>query len=222
MYIILLGAPGAGKGTQAETLTRVTGLPQISSGDLFRAVRTQQTPLAAEVRSHYDKGALVPDDLTIRLFLERLKEPDAARGAMLDGFPRTDGQAQALDQAFAASGKQVDIALYIEVPEDELLRRLSSRWICRANGQHVYNTISASPKVAGVCDICGGELYQREDDKPETAKHRLDVFREQTLPLVQFYNGQGKLARVNGNQESAAVGEELLAALRERGLAGAA
>jgi adenylate kinase len=221
MYIILLGAPGAGKGTQAETLTRETGLPQISSGDLFRAVRTQQTPLAAEVRSYYDKGALVPDDLTIRLFLERLKEPDAARGAMLDGFPRTDAQAEALDKAFAADGKQVDIALYIEVPEDELLRRLSSRWICRANGMHVFNTISAPPKVAGVCDICGSELYQREDDKPETAKHRLEVFREQTLPLVEFYTKKGKLARVNGNQDSAAVGEELLAALRERGLAGA-
>ena len=222
MYIILLGAPGAGKGTQAETLMRETGLPQISSGDLFRAVRTQQTPLAAEVRSYYDKGALVPDELTIRLFLERLKEPDAARGAMLDGFPRTAGQAEALDSAFAADGKQVDIALYIEVPEDELLRRLSSRWICRANGQHVFNTISAPPRVAGVCDICGAELYQREDDKPETAKHRLEVFREQTLPLVEFYESKNKLARVDGNRDSAVVGAALLGALRERGLAGAA
>ena len=222
MFIILLGAPGAGKGTQAETLTRETGLPQISSGDLFRAVRTQDTPLAAEVRSYMDSGALVPDALTIRMFLERLTQPDAARGAMLDGFPRTAAQAEALDAAFASESKQVDIALYIEVPDEELLKRLSSRWICRNDGLHVFNTISAPPKVAGVCDICGGPLYQREDDKPETARRRLDVFREQTLPLVVYYEAQGKLERVNGNQDAALVGGDLLAALRKRGLTGVA
>jgi adenylate kinase len=222
MFIILLGAPGAGKGTQAETLTRETGLPQLSSGDLFRAVRTQDTPLAAEVRSYMDSGALVPDALTIRMFLERLTQPDAARGAMLDGFPRTAAQAEALDKAFASENKKVDIALYIEVPDDELLKRLSSRWICRNDGLHVFNTISAPPKVAGVCDVCGGELYQREDDKPETAKRRLDVFREQTLPLVAYYEARGKLERVNGNQDPAQVGQQLLGALRKRGLTGVA
>src|SRR5690242_14794158 len=130
MYGILLGAPGAGKGTQAETLTAATGLPQVSSGDLFRAVRTQDTPLAAEVRSYYDKGQLVPDDLTIRLFLQRLAEPDCANGAFLDGFPRTLEQAKALDQAFARQGTSVDAVLYIKVSEPELMKRLAGRWIC--------------------------------------------------------------------------------------------
>lgn len=216
MYLILLGAPGAGKGTQADTLTRETGLPQISSGDLFRAVRTQQTELAAEVRRYYDQGALVPDELTIRMFLERLAQPDAAKGAMLDGFPRTLAQAEALDKAFSAQGKRVDAALYIVVPDYDLLKRLSSRWICRNNGQHVFNTISRPPKTPGVCDDCGGELYQREDDKPETARHRLEVFHEQTAPVIDYYQAQGKLARVNGAQEPDAVGQELLAALRQR------
>lgn len=222
MYLILLGAPGAGKGTQAETLTRETGLPQISSGDLFRAVRTQPTDLAVEVRRYYDQGALVPDDLTILMFLDRLAQPDAARGAMLDGFPRTVAQAEALDRALAAQGKRIDAALYIEVPDEELLQRLSSRWICRNNGQHVFNTISRPPARAGVCDECGGELYQREDDKPATAVRRLEVFHEQTAPVIGYYARQGKLTRVNGAQEPETVGGDLVAALRQAGLISAA
>jgi len=218
MYIVLLGAPGAGKGTQAETLMSATGLPQISSGDLFRAVRTQDTPLAAEVRSYMDAGALVPDDLTIKLLLQRLAEPDAARGALLDGFPRTVAQATALDEALAAQGKRVALALYIDVPDEVLLQRLSSRWICRNNGLHVFNTLTHPPRTPGRCDLCGGELYQREDDKPETARRRLEVFHAQTLPLLDFYGQQGKLARVNGNQDPAAVGRDLLAALQQAGL----
>ncbi len=215
MYILLLGAPGAGKGTQAETLMRETGLPQIASGDLFRAVRTQQTELAELVRSYYDKGQLVPDDVTIRMFLERLAEADAANGAMLDGFPRTLEQAKALDAAFAREGKAIDVALYIEVSEPELMTRLSGRLICKNNGLHVFHEVTHPPRVAGVCDICGGELYQRVDDKPETARERLQVFFNQTLPLVEYYQGQGKLKRVNGEQAPAAVGRELIAAVRE-------
>ncbi len=216
MYIILLGAPGAGKGTQAETLMRETGLPQIASGDLFRAVRTQQTDLAELVRSYYDKGQLVPDDVTIRMFLERLAEPDAANGAMLDGFPRTIEQAKALDAAFAREGKQIDLVLYIEVSEPELMTRLSGRLICKNNGLHVFHEVTHPPKVPGVCDICGGELYQRVDDKPETARERLQVFFNQTLPLVEYYQEQGKLRRVNGEQPPEAVGRDLVAIVREQ------
>jgi adenylate kinase len=214
MFIILLGAPGAGKGTQAETLMRETGLPQIASGDLFRAIRTQETELASLVRSYYDKGLLVPDDVTIRMFLERLAEPDCARGAMLDGFPRTLEQARALDEAFDREGKQIDAVLYIVVSEPELMKRLSGRWICRNNGLHVFHDVTKPPKTPGVCDECGGELYQRVDDKPETARDRLKVFFEQTLPLVQYYRDQHKLAEVNGEQDPEAVGRDMLAALR--------
>lgn len=216
MYIILLGAPGAGKGTQADTLMRETGLPQIASGDLFRAVRTEQTELAKTVRSYYDKGQLVPDDVTIRMFLERLAEPDAANGAMLDGFPRTIEQARALDAAFTRQGKQIDLVLYIEVSEPELMTRLSGRLICKNNGLHVFHEVTHPPKVAGVCDICGGELYQRVDDKPETARERLQVFFNQTMPLVEYYQGQGKLRRVNGEQTPDAVGHDLVAIVREQ------
>ena len=215
MYIVLLGAPGASKGTQGETLMRETGLPQISSGDLFRAVLKQQSELAELVRSYYDKGLLVPDDLTIRMFLERLAEQDAAQGAMLDGFPRTLPQAEALDAAFGAQGKRIDVALYIEVSEPELMIRLAGRLICRANGLHVYHEVTKPPKVAGVCDECGGELYQRSDDTAEAASERLKVFFAQTRPLVDYFTAQGKLRRVNGEQAPAAVGVELLAALRE-------
>jgi adenylate kinase len=213
MYIILLGAPGAGKGTQAETLMRETGLPQIASGDLFRAIRTQETELAQLVRSFYDKGALVPDDVTIRMFLERLSEPDCAAGCMLDGFPRTIEQAEALDRAMAADGKQIDAVLYIKVARPELMKRLSGRLICRANGLHVYHEVTHPPRVAGVCDVCGGELYQRVDDKPETARDRLQVFFDSTLPLVSYYQKQNKLAEVNGERAPEAVGADLMAAL---------
>jgi adenylate kinase len=213
MFIILLGAPGAGKGTQAETLMQATGLPQVASGDLFRAVRTQQTELAELVRSYYDKGLLIPDDITIRMFLERLAEPDCAHGAMLDGFPRTLEQARALDEALENQGKRIAAVLYIDVPEAALMTRLAGRWICRNNGLHVFHDVTRPPQTPGVCDECGGELYQRVDDKPETARDRLKVFFAQTLPLVEYYTAQAKLARVNGDQDPEAVGRDLLAAL---------
>lgn len=212
--MIVLGAPGAGKGTQAETLTGETGRPQIASGDLFRAIRTQQTELAALVRSYYDKGLLVPDEVTIRMFLERLEEPDCADGAILDGFPRTLEQARALDEAFEKKGKRIGAVLYIMVSEPELIKRLAGRWTCRANGLHVFHSITHPPKVVGVCDECGGELYQRPDDNEATARERLQVFFEQTLPLVGYYKNQGKLAEINGEQSPEAVGRDLVAALR--------
>ncbi len=212
--MIVLGAPGAGKGTQAETLTGETGRPQIASGDLFRAIRTQQTELAALVRSYYDKGLLVPDEVTIRMFLERLEEPDCADGAILDGFPRTLEQARALDEAFEKQGERIGAVLYIMVSEPELIKRLAGRWTCRANGLHVFHSITHPPKVVGVCDECGGELYQRPDDNEATARERLQVFFEQTLPLVGYYKNQGKLAEINGEQSPEAVGRDLVAALR--------
>ena len=222
MYIILLGAPGAGKGTQAETLTRETGMPQVASGDLFRAVRTQDTELATLVRSYYDKGLLVPDDVTIRMFLERLAQLDCANGAMLDGFPRTIEQAKALDDALAAQGKRIDAVLYIKVSDPELMKRLAGRWICRNNGLHVFHSVSRPPKVPGVCDECGGELYQRVDDKEETARDRLRVFFKQTMPLVDYYLNQGKLAEVDGERAPDVVGRDLVQALRKLDTAGAA
>ncbi len=222
MYIILLGAPGAGKGTQAETLTRETGMPQVASGDLFRAVRTQDTELAVLVRSYYDKGLLVPDDVTIRMFLERLAQLDCANGAMLDGFPRTIEQAKALDDALAAQGKRIDAVLYIKVSDPELMKRLAGRWICRNNGLHVFHSVSRPPKVPGVCDECGGELYQRVDDKEETARDRLRVFFKQTMPLVDYYLNQGKLAEVDGERAPDVVGRDLVQALRKLDTAGAA
>jgi adenylate kinase len=222
MYIILLGAPGAGKGTQAETLTRETGMPQVASGDLFRAVRTQDTELAVLVRSYYDKGLLVPDDVTIRMFLERLAQLDCANGAMLDGFPRTIEQAKALDHALAAQGKRIDAVLYIKVSDPELMKRLAGRWICRNNGLHVFHSVSRPPKVPGVCDECGGELYQRVDDKEETARDRLRVFFKQTMPLVAYYLNQGKLAEVDGERAPDVVGRDLVQALRKLDTAGAA
>jgi adenylate kinase len=151
--------------------------------------------------------------VTIRMFLERLAEPDCAAGCMLDGFPRTIEQAEALDRAMAEQGKQIDAVLYIKVSEPELMQRLSGRWICRANGLHVYHEVTHPPKVAGVCDICGGELYQRVDDKPETARDRLEVFFDSTMPLVSYYQKQNKLAEVNVEQAPEAVGKELMAAL---------
>ncbi len=172
------------------------------------------------MRSYYDKGLLVPDEVTIRVFLERLEEPDCAGGATLDGFPRTLEQARVLDEAFDAQSRRIDAVLYIVVSEPELIMRLAGRWTCRNNGLHVFHTITHPPKVAGVCDECGGELYQRPDDNESTARERLQVFFQQTLPLVDYYKSQGKLAEVNGEQPPEVVGRELVEALRSLETAG--
>lgn len=212
MYIILLGAPGAGKGTQAETLVKELGLPHVASGDLFREALAKQTELGILAKSYMDKGELVPDEVTIKMILERLARPDCRGGAILDGFPRTLEQARALDEALGPQGKGIDRVLYIEVSNEELLRRLSGRWICR-QCQTPYHLVNAPPRVAGRCDRCGGELYQRADDTVETARNRLEVYFAQTSPLIDYYQQASKLVEINGEQSVEQVGRELMTAV---------
>ena len=212
MYIILLGAPGAGKGTQAKLLARKLGLAHVASGDLFREAVERGTPLGQVAKSYMDRGLLVPDDIVVRLILDRLAEPDAARGAILDGFPRTLEQARALDEALAAQGKQIDRVVLLYVPLGELVRRLSSRRVCR-NCQRPYTEEEASA-LGQRCKVCGGELYQRPDDRAEVVRQRLETFRVRTSPLIEYYATQGKLAEVvNGHQEVEAVTRDILRAL---------
>lgn len=215
MYVVLLGPPGAGKGTQAVYISEALGLVHLASGDLFREVRESDTELGHLVKSYYDRGELVPDDVTIRMVRERLAQPDCQHGCLLDGFPRTLQQASALDEALQAQGRQVDRVVYIQVSEEELLRRLSGRWLCRKCGA-VYHAVSAPPKQPGVCDSCGGPLYQRADDTEETAKNRLAVYFHETTPLIQYYTERGKLVEVNGEQPVARVTQALLGALGAR------
>lgn len=198
-YLILLGAPGAGKGTQAEILREKFGLAHISSGDLFRENVSKQTPLGVLAKSYMDKGELVPDDVTIRMVMDRIARPDCAQGVVFDGFPRTEAQAQALDAAFTKEGKRVGAALLVNVRDEILIERLSARWFCPADGS-VYNLLSNPPKLAGVCDKDGVALEQRVDDKPETVKRRLEVYRAQTAPLIGYYRAAGLLREANGEQ----------------------
>lgn len=214
MYIVMLGAPGAGKGTQADVMSQEMGLPHIASGDLFRQNLDKQTELGLLAKAYMLKGALLPDAVTIKMILERLAAPDCDSGCLLDGFPRTLGQAKALDEAFATQGKNVDKAVYIKVPSEELIKRLSGRWICR-KCQTPYHVVASPPKVKGTCDRCGGELYQRPDDKEETIRERLKVFLEQTMPIIEHYKQQGKLIEVDGNLNIEAVTQNVLSALKE-------
>lgn len=215
MYIILVGAQGSGKGTQAEMLSETLGIPHLASGDLFRKAIDEKTELGLKVKVYMDRGELVPDDLTVAMVLGRLAMPDCAWGVILDGFPRTVAQAQALDNGLQTVGKQIDIAIYLKVPREELLKRLSGRYICRAN-QHVYNIYSNPPKVPGVCDIDGSELYQRPDDLGEAVQTRLDIFFSETIQLLDYYGSQHKLAEVNGNQGIDQVQSELLETIQKR------
>ena len=214
MYVILFGAPGAGKGTQAAILAEKTGLVHITTGELFREAIRQETKLGKQAKPYYDRGQLVPDELTIAMLLERLSQGDCARGCLLDGFPRTLEQATALDEALAQEGKAIDKVGYIQVPQDELLRRLSGRWNCRQCGS-VYHQRFQPPRQAGRCDQCGDELYQREDDKPETARRRLEVYSQQTAPLIDYYRAKGKLVEVDGDKSVEEVAENLLAAVED-------
>jgi len=213
-YIILLGAPGAGKGTQAAMLTEALGVPHVASGDLFRLALQKKTPLGQEAKKYMDQGLLVPDEVTIAMVRERLALPDCEEGVILDGFPRTLEQAKALDAALAEEGRAIDKVLYIKVPNEELVARLSGRWICR-DCQAVYHTITNPPQQAGRCDACGGELYQRSDDKPETVRRRLEVYFEQTMPLIEYYTESGVLTEVNGDQSISKVQTALLEAIKE-------
>lgn len=215
MNLILIGAQGSGKGTQADLLTGELGIPHISSGDLFRQALAEQTELGMKVKGYLDRGELVPDDLTVAMVLNRLAQPDAARGSILDGFPRTVAQEQALEEGLQKAGKQVDMAIYLDVPREELLKRLSGRYICRAN-QHVYNINTNPPKTPGVCDIDGSPLYQRSDDTGEAVQRRLDIFFSETIQLLDYFRGRGKLVTVNGNQSIEQVQQDLLEAIRGR------
>ena len=197
MYIIFLGAPGAGKGTQAARVAQEMKLVHIATGDLFRQAQEQGTELAIEAKSYMEKGKLVPDEITIEMVLERISVPDCESGVIFDGFPRNLKQAEALDKALAEQGKAIDKVVYIKVSEEELLRRLSGRWICR-QCQAPYHVVNSPPKVWGKCDQCGGELYQRPDDTVETVKKRLEVYFAETAPLIDYYTQAGKLLEVNG------------------------
>ncbi|HWQ28492.1 MAG TPA: adenylate kinase [Dehalococcoidia bacterium] len=211
MRLILLGPPGAGKGTQAARIAEREGLAHISTGDMFRDAVREGTELGKLAKSYMDRGELVPDDVTIRMLLERLRRPDARRGFVLDGFPRNVAQACALDEALAAEGLAIDLALHISVSDDELVRRLSGRWMCRQCGA-IYHETNNPPAVAGRCDRCGGELYQRDDDRPDVVRARLE---KQKPPedLLAYYRQAGKLVDVNGEQDLDAVTQSLLEAI---------
>lgn len=211
---VMVGAPGAGKGTQAAILAVAVGVPHVASGDLFRAAIHAQTRVGRQLRGFMDRGALVPDALAIRLILERLAEPDAAAGAILDGFPRTRPQAEALDAALARRGAKVDRALYVGVREQELLRRLSGRWLCRADG-HSYHAVDRPPARPGICDVDGSELYQRDDDRPATVRARLDRQLPPMYDVVDHYTERGVLTAVDGDQTIEQVTEALLRAIAQ-------
>ena len=212
MRVILLGPPGAGKGTQAALLAARAGIAHVASGDLFRKHLGEGTELGKLAKGYMDRGDLVPDDVTVRMALERIAEPDAADGFVLDGFPRTIGQADALDTVLAEGGQRIDQVPLIEVETEELVRRLAGRWVCRSCGTP-YQEQSAPPATPGICDACGGELYQRDDDKPEVVRARLATYEKQTAPLIGRYERQGKLTRINGQQEVEGVTAELLEAV---------
>jgi adenylate kinase len=210
---ILLGAPGAGKGTLASAISKAVGLAHIASGDLFREALSKGTGLGLEAKKYMDKGELVPDEITIKMILERIARPDCDTGLLLDGFPRTLEQAKALDEALGKNGESVTKSLYIDVSDEEVVRRLGGRWICR-DCQTPYHEINMPPKVKGVCDSCGGELYQRDDDTVATVRSRLDVYTKQTKPLIDYYDKIGKLGKINGEGQAEEVAERLLAAIK--------
>jgi adenylate kinase len=215
--VVLLGAPGAGKGTQAPLLADRLGIPVVATGDLFRAAVRDGTPLGIEARRYMDAGQLVPDEVTVRLLLERLGRPDAAAGVILDGFPRTAVQARALDEALEGRGARVSAAVLVDVPADELIRRMSGRWVCRGAG-HPYHEVSSPPRVAGVCDLDGSELYQRVDDRPETIAARMAQQLSALADVIEHYRAAGVLRSVNGLQGIAEVASAIDAVLDEAGI----
>ncbi len=211
-YIILLGAPGAGKGTQAELLRERVGLAHIASGDLFRENVSKGTALGRLAKTYMDRGELVPDDVTIQMVMERIARPDCVRGVVFDGFPRTEAQAIALDLALSKENKKTDAAINVRVQDEILVERLSARWICPIDGA-VYNTMTNPPRVPGRCDKDNAELYQREDDKPETIRRRLQVYHTQTKPLIDYYRSKGILREVDGEQSIERVQADLVRAV---------
>ena len=206
-FIIMLGPPASGKGTQAYLIASHIHIPHISSGELFRENIRNRTPLGLKAKVFIDRGNLVPDDLTIEMVMERLDRPDTRSGAILDGFPRTIAQAEALDAALLAKGQQISLVSYITAPDEVLIERISGRRMC-TNCDESYHLSFKPPQEDGTCDKCGSPLYQRDDDKPETVRNRLEVYWEQTNPLIEFYRKKGILVEINGDQPIEAVQEE--------------
>ena len=208
MKIIMLGAPGAGKGTQAKQIAAKYSIPHISTGDIFRANIKNNTELGQKAKTYMDKGELVPDELVVDLIMDRFKEADCANGYVLDGFPRTIPQAEALDKALSANGESVDYAINVEVPDENIINRMSGRRSCKDCGA-IFHVQYNPPKKENCCDVCGGELVLRDDDKAETVKKRLDVYHEQTAPLIAHYKEAGSLHEIDGTQDIKVVFEEI-------------
>jgi adenylate kinase len=222
MHIILVGPPGAGKGTQAACLSRILGLPHVAAGDLLRAVRAQDTPLGRTARQYMDAGQLVPDDLTIQIIEQRLAQPDARDGVILDGFPRTVSQARALDASFARHNDRStedSIVLYLNASREVVLERMKGRWICQQCGR-VYHILHVAPSEAGQCDVCGAPLFQRSDETPEIQAKRYEVYAQDTLPMVDYYRQRSILVEINGEQDVESVTRDIMTAIAARKAAG--
>jgi len=215
VYVVLLGPPGAGKGTQAKVISEKLGLPHISSGDIFRENIKNGTDLGKMAKDYMNRGELVPDDLTIAMIRDRLTKEDCVSGALLDGFPRTVNQAKELDLTLNDLGGKIEFVPYIQVNADVLIERLSGRWTCRAEG-HVFHVKFNPPKQTSICDLDGSELYQREDDKAETVARRIKLYFELTAPLIDYYNQKGILLEVDGSKPIDMVTEELFKGLADR------
>ncbi|KUN85259.1 adenylate kinase [Streptomyces bungoensis] len=214
MRIVLVGPPGAGKGTQAVRLAEKLAIPHISTGDLFRANISRQTELGKLAKSYMDAGNLVPDEVTIAMAKDRMEQPDAARGFLLDGFPRNVSQAEALDELLESEGIKLDAVLDLEVPEEEVVKRIAGRRICRNDSSHVFHVTYSAPKQEGVCDVCGGELYQRDDDSEDTVRTRLEVYHTQTEPIIDYYKAQGLVVTISSLGPVDEITERALEALK--------
>ncbi len=212
MKIIMLGAPGAGKGTQAEMISEKYNLPHISTGDIFRANIKNGTELGKEAKQYMDKGLLVPDELTVKILLDRVSKDDCKNGYVLDGFPRTIPQAEVLDKELEKLGESIDFAIDVDVPDENIVRRMGGRRACVTCGA-TYHVEHVPPKKEGICDVCGGELILRDDDKPETVQNRLNVYHTQTQPLIDFYTAKGVLKEVDGTVDMKEVFESIVSIL---------